>query len=59
MEKNKPKTYIVKPEDIKNINKKIEKQKKEANKKVENLPNYLPNIIKEVNRRLILDGVSS
>ena len=41
------------------INKKLEKQRKEANEKAKNLPNYLPNIIKEVNKRLILDGISS
>jgi len=38
--------------------KKIEKQIKEANEKIKNLPLYMPKIIKEVNRRLILDGVS-
>lgn len=37
--------------------KKLKKQIEEADEKVKNLPHYLPKIIKEVNRRLILDGV--
>lgn len=37
--------------------KKLEKQKKEAEEKVINLPNYLSKITQEVNKRLILDGI--
>lgn len=46
-----------KKKSLKNV--KLREQKKEIDEKMKNLPKYLPQIIENVNRRLILEGVGN
>lgn len=56
--KEKRRKFLEKSEREKILkDKKLDKQKREVDKKVENLSSYFPQIIKEVNKRLILDGI--